>query len=137
MKRPEMPIHSFTGRSTATYIYVYNISQYIPLCDVCPLLFCLVHLLFSLLLSRYSTRALSSYLSPTTRAYFHCCPFFFLRNLQYVYTRRIEVPSSHTRCIRSNREFLHFRTPIRVCIITARCSAKPGRTQYVLCTISV
>lgn len=90
---------------------MYTIFLGTYLCATCVFsFFALFTCFFSLLLSWYSTRALSSYLSPTTRAYFHCCPFFFPPELTIRYTRWVEVPSSYTRCTvrRSNGEFLHF-----------------------------
>lgn len=130
-------IHLLGGPPQPIYMYTIFLSTY--LCATCVLSFFALFTCFFLFFFFHGTRR-ARYRRIYRRLHEHIsivALFFFLRNLQYVYTRRIEVPSSHTRCIRSNREFLHFRTPIRVCIITARCSAKPGRTQYVLCTISV
>lgn len=121
-------------------LYMYTIFLSTYLCATCVLSFFALFTCFFLFFFFHGTRR-ARYRRIYRRLHerISIVALFFPPELTIRYTRRVEVPSSYTRCTvrRSNGEFLHFRTPIRVYIITARSPAKPGRTQYVLCTISV
>ena len=100
MKRPEMPIHSFTGRSTSTHIYIlYTIYVIYLLYDYYYVHIYVGKRILSFLpcspaffqVPIYSTCALS-YLS-ATRVFPLWCSFFFLRNMYTYALYIIKAPS--------------------------------------------